>query len=564
MGTGPLFDFHRAFVESYSDAPGANTHPVNMGKLMAQPENHSPVSVRQPFHSNDETMLRSDAHSMNCCRKWPSVEHRPHKTKVLVTARNTQRREAPVSTLTDNISAMTRGERIRLLEDMGTEPARNPLEATPGVSLTARRAHQERQALGIAPLGEAIRAASMSATGSKTPRALHVKRAQLGSDDGDYDDDGFCKAVEEHRAAFRRANAPVCPEERVRQALAVQTPATSSDLVGRKRYPRVSPKGKSAKSLLAKASQHDEALDLESMSSWLAALTNAVEEGERKTASQGAYSEESALFVKLCDQLQSCAYMLRPHDALRALKLTARSAALLQSYQRAVTTRKYDAEACRVAMVNEDALASVRIAMEAILSAIATRIVAAEAPYLAETMIAMAETCAGRQEFLDAMLGHMLWLLAAKPRTFQPQVVAQIYCGLGRMTLERGADDETLSAVATDANRRAVASLEARLVETLDDFLEEDLGILTLDPSGGALLSDTALRRVLQRAGRLQLGLGAGSTQFHEGVRCLALAANERLWEPYQAEIMPFMREYCERILAANSAAGLPVAPGAA
>merc|ERR1719238_675507 len=105
------------------------------------------------------------------------------------------------------------------------------------------------------------------------------------------------------------------------------------------------------------------------------------------------------------------------------------------------------------------------------------------------------------------------------------------------MKLDGGVEGETLSANGKESNRRAVASLLARLLEVLDDFLEEDIGTLALDPTGGAYLGDAELRRVLHRAGRLQVGLRPDSARFLCGMQRLEACARARLWEPFQAEI---------------------------
>merc|ERR1711865_915651 len=146
----------------------------------------------------------------------------------------------------------------------------------------------------------------------------------------------------------------------------------------------------------------------------------------------------------------------------------------------------------------------------------------------------------------------MVWLLRAKPRTFLPQVIARIVWALGWMSVEAGAEDVKL-VMSSDANTRAIAALQARLVDVLEDFLDEDIGTLAMDPAGGSLLSDIVLRRVLHRAGRLQVGLRPGSNRFLGGMQRLEASAQARLWEPFQAEIVPFMRDYCEHLSAANA-----------
>jgi len=348
----------------------------------------------------------------------------------------------------------------------------------------------------------------------------------------------------------------------------LSAPATSSQ--ARRQYQRVkpslreenarlapkSPRRSAARSLQSSAAGRDQKPTVEQMTSWLDELERLVGEDRShdvlSLTAGVACTEQAAAFVKLSDKLRVNAYILRPQDALRAARLTAKSAKRLESYERAAVCPTYDAQTFKIGREHENAHNSVKQAEEAIMAAVSTRITTADAPYLADVLLAMAETKAGRQEFLDAFLGHMLWLLSASPRSFQPRVIARIMWALGWMKVEGGAEGEKLSVFCKDANRRAIAALQTRMVEVLDDFLDEDIGTLALDPTAGAHIGDVELRKVLHRAGRLQVGLMPPSAQFLEAMQRLEAAARTRLWDPYQAQIVPFMREYCERLSAAQ------------
>merc|ERR1719247_406229 len=515
-------------------------------------------------------MAHVDAHSMGRSRNWPAVDHRPQAARGAVAMRQIPHHEVGTNTDThsSDILQMTRKERIRLLESMESSQESTvqgaPKKVTRG--LTARRAHQERLISGKDALGAAGRTSVHESSGAKPSRArqLHVKAAQLNPD---FDiDDGFSQAVETRRAALRAedtlacakvqlepsspGNTAGCPKigkEKVDATLVTE----SSDIsAARRQYQRIIAPRQTAP-VSAVAMHHDgfqrkNKPNAEQVSAWLSEIRSAVEKDNRTYDFDTSCTERAAEFLRISGLLQTCAYSLRPHDALRAIIMLAQSLSLLECWQREAATVK-------IGIAHEDAFAAVRSAIEAIMAAIAMNITSCEAPYVAEVLLAIAATHAGRQEYLDAILGHMLWLLSAKPRSFQPKVVAQIFWALGRIQSECGTETESLSVISNDANRRALAALQVRLMEILDDFLEDDLGTLALDPTGGSLLGDNELRRVLHRAGRLQVGLRPDSKKYLAAMQRLEASARDRLWQPLQAEIMPFMRDYCDELFAARS-----------
>jgi len=200
LGTGPLFDFHQAFVNSHAEPLGTSTHPLDMAKLLSHPDVR-PV-LRKPAHSKDESLSRVDAHGFGRRRDWADAEHMPHKPRVLVTTRNSARRETNQNVGVVDISAMTRSERIRMLEDMERGMDRTDMGATPGVCLTARRAQQERLISRRVPLTSATQPQETEGAMSTSLRKLNIKAAQTDPNYVEIDD-GFSKAVDTHRAVLR-------------------------------------------------------------------------------------------------------------------------------------------------------------------------------------------------------------------------------------------------------------------------------------------------------------------------------------------------------------------------
>jgi len=318
---------------------------------------------------------------------------------------------------------MTRSERIRLLEEMEGMDAsldRTRLETAPGKHLRARRAAKEdvtvafpKDALDAGAtkssssriLCTSARSAAEFAVFSKAVEfecALCTKLKSLAFA-------AFREAVEIRRAALRITDKPA--------AQSVDLPALGglASSPRHQQYGRISPKRRALQTLRRETSQSDDKFDIEQATSWLNDLERAVAEDTSKDVKKEKFVCQTPLYVKLSGQFRIRAYILRPHDALRAAILLAKTATLLESYQRALATTKHAAETLKINIDHEDALTSVRSATEAILAAVAARITAAEAPYMTEALLAMAESHAGRQEYLDAILGHMLWLLAANP-----------------------------------------------------------------------------------------------------------------------------------------------------
>jgi len=415
-------------------------------------------------------------------------------------------------------------------------------------------------------LGKAAQEASKDVTAKKSLqlRTLHIKAAQSNPDEEI--DDGFSKAVADHRAALRgfdttaraeaqrneSAHASTGPQKKEpanvkAKANDIPMPDISSCSSRGPRQKRVADRIQRPRTV-----SYEQKPDVETMTSWLTELANAVEDDRGKDVLQHACTDQATLLGHFSNKLQIFAYALPPHDALRAATLIAKGALLLESYGQTAAKERFNAERQRVCMALEHGVTSLRSDIVAILASVVMRITTTDSSYLADALLAMAESRAGQQEFLYAMLAHMMWLLAANPRSFRPSIVSKIFLALGRMKTDGGGDGEVLSAISSEANKRALAALQAKLVEILDDFLEEDIGMLAMDPTGCAYLGDAELRRVLHRAGRLQMGLQPESARFLSAMQRLEASARSRLWEPYQAEIMPFMRDYCERISASK------------
>lgn len=562
QGTGPLFDFHRSLLGTLADSHARRNHPVTLCKLSGE-INSLPSGVVASRVAAHERLACVDSHGFGHRREWLPIDEKPHSARKLIPDRTARRWET--ASLKDDAcitSRLPRSERIKLLKEYNTgqtqeriqnlkdyDASRKHLEDTPGICISSRRAEREHHIRVQASLGAYNFEAADKPPGkiSASSRALRVTAALQHDYCNEEIDDTVSKTLENNHVDV--ANSVRCPlEEKNQEQLCRVTAPKDYDrniVSEREEFPRLSPISKQKRALRCRMMPREEIPSIAGVQGLLGEFTSALEAMSNSTAEVSL--EKAELFVKLSGFLQSRAYVLRPEDALRALRLIARSVDLLDIRERRT---QYVVAVYETDSALAKACLSVREAMEQVLAAVVGRITAAEAPYLAEAMFSMAETHAGRQEFLDAMLAHMSWLLASKPRTFAPQLIARIMWAVGKMQVERGAGDTKLRVLATDGNKRALDALQARLMQVLDTFLEDDIGTLALDPTGGDFLGDRELRRVLHRAGCLQVGLRPESQKFKEPMQRLVANAQARLFLPYQAEVMPFMRDYCEKLIA--------------
>uniref|UniRef100_A0A7S2D8D5 Uncharacterized protein n=1 Tax=Alexandrium andersonii TaxID=327968 RepID=A0A7S2D8D5_9DINO len=191
-----------------------------------------------------------------------------------------------------------------------------------------------------------------------------------------------------------------------------------------------------------------------------------------------------------------------------------------------------------------------------ILASIAARIGQGDARFAAEALAAMATCGLGRQEYLDSIIAHLLTLLRSSPASFTPRVLAQIAGALGRMQEGGGADGCSLSVrsgVSADhraANARFLSTFNARILASLPEFLESDLGSLHEHYFAWHVGEDVFLR-FLHRAGQLQLGLLPGTVQ-HLGMMQRTLESTRCRFPGFFATMPEFPRRYCERLSCAE------------
>lgn len=252
--------------------------------------------------------------------------------------------------------------------------------------------------------------------------------------------------------------------------------------------------------------------------------------------------------VRAARQLELRAYELRPGDALRAITRLADAAAQVQRSGHSVERRQC-ADAQLRHIDNERALDMVREAAHRVAGTLATSALHMPAQGAADALMALAETKLARQEYLDSLLARVLVLLRTEPKTLTPPVLTRIISAIGRMHEDGGWAGCSLSAhTGSSAQQRAsnarfVQALNVRFVQALPDFLEDDLGWLH-HAYAAACFGEEEMRRVLDRAAHLQVGLRADSAQHLERMRRLGQAARAKL--PGVFTLMPaFVRDYC-------------------
>eukprot|EP00927_Polykrikos_kofoidii_P033824 TRINITY_DN28671_c0_g1_i1.p1 TRINITY_DN28671_c0_g1~~TRINITY_DN28671_c0_g1_i1.p1 ORF type:complete len:810 (-),score=84.06 TRINITY_DN28671_c0_g1_i1:22-2451(-) len=273
--------------------------------------------------------------------------------------------------------------------------------------------------------------------------------------------------------------------------------------------------------------------------------------------SDGVRSGESGVTERILDvihALEERAYHMRPSDALRALAFMTAAADRIQSAGHDVQ-RRQSYELQRASIADERAAAVVRNAAQRVAASLAaTHALKADARYVADALAALAETRMARQEDVDALLARLLVLLRTDPKRMTPPLVARISYALGQMALLGGYGGDSLCARdgattgTRSANQRAIEVLNTHVLNTLPNFLEDDLAGIN-DHFAVTYLGDEQLRRLLQRTAQLRAGLRPATAQHMEALQRLEAAIRSR--HPMLVATLPdAVLAYCKELAA--------------
>eukprot|EP00929_Paragymnodinium_shiwhaense_P000144 TRINITY_DN10038_c0_g1_i1.p1 TRINITY_DN10038_c0_g1~~TRINITY_DN10038_c0_g1_i1.p1 ORF type:complete len:827 (+),score=214.72 TRINITY_DN10038_c0_g1_i1:88-2568(+) len=253
----------------------------------------------------------------------------------------------------------------------------------------------------------------------------------------------------------------------------------------------------------------------------------------------------------LCRALATRAYNLRPPEALRALRLVAQCRDSLQADKDALmksrTYAVWRENVAETTMLNHISESACQVA-----ATLAARMMKADAAFVADSLMALAETRTARQEDLDAHLARVLAILHCEPRQATPAIMARLTVALGIMALDGGVDSCKLCArnAATDENRvsnqRCIAVFNNWLLQTLSTWFEEDLASLHVHFLK-IYIGQEQIRRILMRAAELNAGLHPASVQHLEALQKLVIALDQAF--PAVVAVLPdFTLNYCRQL----------------
>jgi len=238
--------------------------------------------------------------------------------------------------------------------------------------------------------------------------------------------------------------------------------------------------------------------------------------------------------------LEARCYQLRPKDVIRGMTLAAEGAKQLE--ERLPEERRL-LDLCAPEI---RAAAALLDAAHTCAASLATAVsLQGDAALVADMMFAMSVTRTGRQAYLDAALARLLEHLRMLPQSFKPSVVARVAGALGRMQAEEGPEGK-LTAGLGQTNQRFLATFKDRFHAVVPELFEDDFGLLH-ESFVAAFLSEEEVRRLIDRAAHLQMGLLPESANHLDRMRRIFHASLAQ--HPFIARTLPdFTRQYCDRL----------------
>jgi len=255
--------------------------------------------------------------------------------------------------------------------------------------------------------------------------------------------------------------------------------------------------------------------------------------------------------LQLSHALEARAYDLRANDAIRAVALISESADLVASTGHPLL-RETTFEERSVNVGKERTAEKLRAIARRLAAAVTSRVLHADARFVADALSALAHTKLGLQEYLDAMLQRLLILLRTEARTFTPPVLARVASAMGKMRNEGGEGGCELCArngngyEGKASNQRFLCTFNIRLMEALPDFLEEDM-VQLHDGFTDSYLGEEELRKVIDRAAHLQVGLTRATERYRETFRQMVSAGDAR-FPAFVATLPRFLQDYCQQL----------------